>query len=230
MSGGACLLEVLAKLQHLDFLSLFEAETRWPAAPSSAYQGLVASSSKLRFLYVSNCGLPAAAPAFMFPAASPHDVLLTRLEELSMSDMPGNTVADMVKCCPALRQLWFNVDGGAHLAALSGLSALILLELNLHPEDDGGSYAVSIQCLSGLTQLHRLGLELPYIPGTGHQSLLPLTALQQLTRLHSNHLVSRGFLVSKVGTRRTCRVLRACDAASHVIIALLPAVLVAQPG
>lgn len=196
VSGGACLLEVLARLQHLDFLSLSEAETRWPA-PSFAYQALVASSSTLRCLDVSECGLPAAAFAFTFPSASSHDVMLTSLEELSMSDMQGDTVADMVKCCPALRQLWINVDGGAHLAALSGLSALTLLELKLHREDDGGSYAVSIQCLSGLTQLHSLGFEIPSVLGTEHQSLLPLTALQQLTRLTSNHLISRGGLSAR---------------------------------
>jgi len=185
VSDGACLLEVLSKLQHLDTLRLYGVDIDWPPA-SSAYQALVASSSKLRVLQIE-CGLPDGACAHMFPSAPSH-VVLPLLEVLGVSCIPPGAVAGVVRCCPALQQLtlWAEAPGCAHLAALSQLSALTRLAVFLEPEDDGGngaSTALSIQGLAGLSSLQDLIVCLRTEGDASCKDMLPLTALRQLTKL-----------------------------------------------
>jgi len=204
-SVGACLLGVLSKLQHLEYLRLSLLHINWPPA-SPAYQALVASSNKLRVLRVELCRLPDGAFAHIFPSA-PALVVLPRLEELGVSCIPPYDVPRIVRCCPALQQLALSLIFGTwHLTALNQLSALSRLELsqaNCPGIPDPGT-AVSIHSVARLTKLQDLALtvhDMPWPVEGSHapQALLPLTALQGLTRLHSTNGVRRGQLNLKVG-------------------------------
>lgn len=195
VSGGARLLGFLSQLQHLDCLRLSHAQCNWPPA-SPAYQALVTSSSTLRVLLIDFHGLPDSVFAHVFPSAPSH-LVLPRLEDLCVVGIPPGAVAGVVGCCPVLQKLSLGMaaPGCAHLAALSQLSALTCLELLLKAEDDGGegvSSAVPIQSVAGLTRLQELSVQLT-ARGQGYQdllplSVLPLTALQQLTSLRCESL------------------------------------------
>jgi len=198
VGGGACLLGVLPKLQHLDTLCLCAPEVDWPP-PSPAYQALVTCSSKLRVLHVEWCDLPVGALAHIFPSAPSYKIMLTKLEDVVFHGPRWDAVvvASLVRCCPALLQLGMDSKGSAHLTALNQLSALTHLDLWLTLEDDnvldsdddsddGASTAVPIQGLAGLTRLKTLDLKFhtsEESPSPGLQALLPLTALRRLTEL-----------------------------------------------
>jgi len=202
---GACVLEVLSKLQHLDYLNFSPLECNLPP-PSPAYQAWVASSSKLRVLHVGSCDLPDGALAHIFPSA-PSLVVLPRLEELYVYQIPPGAMAGVMRCCPALQRLALGgeLPGCTHLAALSQLSALTRLEVTLEADDDsrdGASTAATIQSLAGLTRLQEFSATVPIGEGgrvTRRHDLLPLTALRQLTKLEGFFCGLRYNLETQVG-------------------------------
>jgi len=182
--GGSWLLEFLSKQQALDHLCLSRSSTYWPP-PSAVFQALVASSSTLRVLDIDDCYLQDGVFAHIFPPAPSPALVLPRLEDLVVSQLPPGAVAGLVRSCPALQRATLRVEPlGAHLAALSQLSALTSLQLPLEPQADGNDnarIAESIQSVAGLTRLQELHLWLHACCVLRWQVVLPLTALRQLT-------------------------------------------------
>jgi len=192
LSGGASLLEMLSKLQHLDALSLSYLQAVWPPI-SPAYKALVASS-KLQELRWHMCGLPTGVFAQLFSSESSCNMGFSTLKALrarhydkvnekgdnfAALDTPG--VDKLVGCCPALQLLECEVFSGVDLTLLSRLTALTQLSLGL-TGDDRDDMLMSVHSLAALTGLRHLSVELDNNCSLyGCRSLQPLTALRQLT-------------------------------------------------
>jgi len=206
-----CLLGILAKLQHLDYLCLSTLDTAWPRL-SPAYQAFITSSSVLRVLRIDRCHLPDGALAHVLPSAPSH-IMLPRLEVLA-AYIPRDALENVLRSCPALQQLTLTAREGEfletpQLAALSHLSALSCLDLSLEAStaDASTATAVSIQSLAGLDRLQDLTLWLHGVPEPVEgphalpQALLPLTALLGLTRLQCAAGGQRVRLSKQVGAQ-----------------------------
>jgi hypothetical protein len=196
-------LQDLQQLTHLDFtgtLSAYAMEWGAPAddgsetyqerdrPPAAAYAALTASS-KLQYLNISNCTLPAGVWQHMFPAGKQ----LPHLETLVMSGVsrPSGLSAaapeGLVSCCPALRVLDMQSMRGSVklLASLQGLSGLRILRLAPASSAwDELMEAEGFVAACRLTGLRELSLYTGYTPATREGLLRPLTQLQQLTRLY----------------------------------------------
>jgi len=185
--GAAALHSLLARLQQLQSLELYEVEYDWPVV-AAAFSSLTASST-LQKLHLTVDSLPAG----VWPHVFPPDRQLPALQELTLdwhggsawvpppAAAPGtDDLSSISVCCPGLCSINISVQPDAQLADLakvSGLTNLSVLGL------DGAGF-LSLAALSGLVSLRQLDVDLggPITP----QDLLCLTALTGLNLLYVN--------------------------------------------
>jgi len=191
LAGGSAvqLLEAIAAMQQLEELHLWDVRCVWPPPSATAYSSLTASSN-LTCLDLEDCRLPAAALERMFPPAG-------TLHEFAMFDSNNGSavlpwqsadVDRLVMHCPALRSVHLGLESSMDLARLTQLSALTNLDARFAgvPIDDGlfepgEAGRRIIDMAAKFTGLRDLRLS---IAGPGDvATVLPLTALQQLTAL-----------------------------------------------
>lgn len=189
VGSGKSLFEVLAALQQLQWLKLRDIDAVWPAAGSLSYSALVPSSTLTR-LEMYNCTLPADALQHVFaPGRSlPRLQLLEAWRGSWRCAQPPfwdqAAVSNMASCCPGLRQLSLCLQLGVSVAALTQLSALTKLGLSLGDVTVEDATAC-VQSLAALTNLKDLRIKWA-VQDSSMLTLLPLTALTNLTRLAHN--------------------------------------------
>jgi hypothetical protein len=151
--------------------------------PASAYAALTASS-KLQYLHIRSCTLPAGAWEHLFQTGRqlPNLQLLNlKVVRQPSGAKPAPEGSSLVSCCPGLqalttRLLQCSVELLAPLQELSGLRVLHVT----CPDIAAQSILQAVCQLTGLRELGVGGSRRLKAEGL----LLQLTQLQQLTRLH----------------------------------------------
>jgi hypothetical protein len=175
-------LQEMQQLTYLDFRArpLHRYFTLQASAPAAAYSALTASS-KLQYLDISGCKVPAGVWEHMFPAGRqlPHlRVLgLGLFKPCYSNPVPAPESSRLVSCCPGLQTL--DIEHLQYrselLAPLTGLSSL--QQLSLAPWDESTEGLKVLRQLTGLRQLKVMD------PSEAEGLLLQLTQLQELTSL-----------------------------------------------
>lgn len=188
--GGAALLAALPQLQKLQHLHLCDISANWPAVSSVSYSALVPSSGLTSYQVQQCVMMPVGVLQHIFTASR----VLPNLRSVCANDGQWSrqvtarqwnqaVVANIASCCPALQELRCNlpphVTSLAPLQQLSGLTYLSVLQ----PGGTTADCQAMLQACAALTSLHSLTLLFITNDGFSHDSLVPLTALQQLTYL-----------------------------------------------
>lgn len=180
-------------MQHLREVRLIELpRVEWPSS-YAAFTALTASS-QLSKLYVFMCGVPQGVLAHALPAAGLADMqYLSFADEVTFEGDDGTTerdydywsvdsVVQLVSCCPSLVYLQLSVSGPSACAALKPVTALTLLCTSVAC-DSQADVDACVLLLAELSALCSLELRIPQTQKDLAATLLPLTALRQLTNL-----------------------------------------------
>jgi hypothetical protein len=191
-SGVTQLLHQLAHMQQLTYLSLVDSLPAYrdlPATAAVAFEALT-TSSKLQYLNISSCELPAGAWQLVFPV----DKQLPALQQFNISSVRQHDTSTgwyqparapdgsrLVACCPALQSLDVRrlKENAKLLVPLPGLSGLHTLHLDASL--DRGLEGKGLEAVCHLTGLRKLELHVP--DDTQEGLLLQLAQLKQLTAL-----------------------------------------------
>jgi hypothetical protein len=201
---AAALLSELRQLTQLTYLGLKNSfhgigEGNPPALAFS----VLTASSKLQYLNVSDCTLPAGVWQHVFPAGRQLPHLHTLLVSSVVNPLGGFAASPagsrLVSCCPGLQSLdmWLQQYSGEGLATLSGLCSLsTLLVSSTTPGSEG------LEVVGQLTGLRHLRL---HAYSSQKELLLQVTQLKQLTNLQYAGVLSREYkilqLEHKVGAQ-----------------------------
>lgn len=203
MSGnGATFVAAMPALQQLAVLKLQDLYFDWPplagAAGAAQYTALV-SSSQLRELTVRKCELPYGAWEHVFAGPGVLGTLTKLLVYEKLSRRRDDywrapAVLNLVRRCPQLVDVDFDIKGARSVAALEPLAA----SLTCLRARDGGSDVVSrAKRLAALTNLRTLRFTLQNsVPRIG---LLALTSLRELHTLYLGRGYSGQHFYNKVG-------------------------------
>lgn len=183
---GSALLAAVARLLSLKKLTLeLPLDVVWPESPA-AFTALSASTL-LEELEVQGCEFPEGAWQQVFsgrvlPALRSLSAIETE-EEAVVLYWGWGIVSNLVRCAPHLRHLELEVFAGPAVAALTVLTQLSSLTLDIEDDADA-EYVESVHSIATLTNLCELELAICG-EGAGYDlsALLPLTQLTNLTRL-----------------------------------------------
>lgn len=197
VEGHGSFLSCMAKLPHLTQLELSPTGLDWPVA-GPAYSALTASSNLVYFRMVVT-SFPTGVWPYIFPCAHklPHLTQL-RVVELDVGDglvvslrWGASDLSSLVNCCPGLCCIdTLSLQPGLHVSVLHKLTALTRVHVWLYA-DNVATVDASVRGLAAVTQLQVLRMTTD-VPDITVASLLPLTNLTALTKLHCSWYTAEG--------------------------------------
>ena len=201
MPGGAAgVAQLLTNLQGMQQLTHLNLRSSARAAgglllymqegtpPAAAFSALTASS-KLQFLSVPHCMLPAGVWEHLFPAGRQLPYLqsldIRCVSQLGGSDATAPEASRLVSCCPSLQKLDMDMlqCNAEPLTPLQGLSGLHTLHLGV----SGPTAAEGLAAVCQLTGLRALSMRIQDV--AEGPALLQLTQLRQLTELQVDRAI-----------------------------------------